>query len=82
MPMALQWHHLYCHKCLCKVPIVWHSGGLVYGTVGFRGPRLGQKMFIEVWWGPGGKKNKGNTHQDSYIVQCPTFPCSFVSSKW
>ena len=33
-----------------------------------------QKMYIEVWWNPGGKKNKGNTHQDSCIVLYPTFP--------
>ena len=74
-PTALQWCHLYGHKCLCNVPMVWHSSGLFYGAVVLRGPGSKQNVFIEVWWSPGGMKSKGNTHQDSCIVQCPTFLC-------
>ena len=51
-PIALQWHHLYALKCLCNVPIVWHSCGLFYGTVAFRevGPSRKYSLRCDGVW--------------------------------
>ena len=60
-------------QCLCNVPIDWYSSGLFHGAVGFWGPGPSREHTMWCVQSLGGMKSKGNTHQDSCIVQCPTF---------
>ena len=62
-------------QCLCNVPIAWYGSGLLHGAMGFLGPGPSGKCSLRCVWSYGGMKSKGNTNQDSSIVQCPTFLC-------
>ena len=67
-------------QCMCNVPIAWYSSGLFHGAVGFWGPGLSREHTLGCVQSLGGMKSKGNTHQNSCIVQCPTFLC-FLSGN-
>ena len=82
-------------QCLFNVPIAWYSSGLFHVAVDCWGPGPSRKCSLGCVWSLGGMKSKGNTHQDSCIVQCPTFLCflcgnppgfqlfqSLAPSKW
>ena len=62
-------------QCLCNVPIAWYGSGLLHGAVGIWGQGQVGKCSLGCVWSHGGMKSKGNTHQDSCKVQCPTFLC-------